>query len=177
MLLDTMSFYYNNSPPSGSSAAASAVYYNGMTSVNAASSPGSSIASDGTAAVTQAAQAAAHSRVASYSRPSSVSPQMSQAYPVYMTSRARFNASRGFEAEDDLEFCPALMTEREVIPVDIDKSPMSPSISPVHHTHYSSAAAVAASGSPNAGAGGGRVRRAIQIVNPNTGMRVGSPKR
>lgn len=73
-----------------------------------------------------------------------------------------------------MEFCPALMTEREVIPVDIDKSPSSPSISPVHHAHYST---VAASGSPNAGAGGGRVRRAIQIVNPNTGMRVGSPKR
>lgn len=168
-----MSFYYTNSPPSGSSASA-AVYYNGLTSVNAASSPSSSIASDGAAAVAQAAQAAVHSRVASYSRPSSVSPQMSQAYPVYMTSRARFNASRGFEAEDDMEFCPALMTEREVIPVDIDKSPSSPSISPVHHAHYST---VAASGSPNAGAGGGRVRRGIQIVNPNTGMRVGSPKR
>lgn len=85
----------------------------------------------------------------SYSRPSSVSPQFSNAY-IY-SSKARFNASRGFDVEDDLEFCPALRKESK----HIYEEPEETSTDEVVTTPQ-------------------RVRKVIEIVDPTTGMKIGS---
>lgn len=123
-----------------------------------------------------------HSRGTSYggSRPSSVSPQFSQVYPVFAAStRARFDASRGFELEDDLEFCPQLAPATPAAPVLGASSYDGPD----YHRHGRSgrdapapaATSTGGSDAPEIGSPAARVRRAIEIVNPATGLRVASP--
>lgn len=54
--------------------------------------------------------------VNSMSRPSSVSPTLGgKAYPA-MSWRDRFEASRGFDLEDDMEFCPILCLQQTATP-------------------------------------------------------------
>lgn len=107
----------------------------------------------------------------SYSRPSSVSPQFANVYPVFATlsSRQRFNLSRGFEAEDDYEFCPALAARSNYqakpdTVTDADYGSKTPSGSP-SQTHEVLVA------SP--GTIGHRARKAIEIIDPTTGLKVG----
>jgi hypothetical protein len=106
-----------------------------------------------------------------YSRPSSVSPQFANAYPVFATlsTRQRFNLSRGFEAEDDYEFCPALAARSNHHPkpdtvAEADYGSKSPSDSP-GQTHDVLVA------SP--GTIGHRTRKVIEIIDPTTGLKVG----
>lgn len=108
-----------------------------------------------------------------YSRPSSVSPQFANAYPVFATlsSRQRFNLSRGFEAEDDYEFCPALARVHQQSsaesssafdPAD-DYTTKSPADSPSqnHEVLVTSPGSLAH-----------RARKVIEIVDPTTGLKV-----
>uniref|UniRef100_A0A060T9L1 ARAD1C45584p n=1 Tax=Blastobotrys adeninivorans TaxID=409370 RepID=A0A060T9L1_BLAAD len=91
----------------------------------------------------------------SYSRPSSVSPQFSNAY-LY-TSGARFNASRGFDPEDDMEFCPAL-SARKAAPSSVPEASMGSYVSSDSHETVVTTPV--------------RTRKAIEIVDPTTGLRV-----
>ncbi|KAF7592928.1 hypothetical protein BBP40_012250 [Aspergillus hancockii] len=88
--------------------------------------------------------------------------------PAVTAFRARFEAGRSFDLDDDLEFCPSLLTEDDVTP-SISLSPASTN-SFVHsgvtgnlnHVNYQQPSAV-------------RTRKVIPIVNPNTGMTLTSP--
>lgn len=100
-----------------------------------------------------------HSRGASYpagsySRPSSVSPQFADAY-IY-SSKARFNASRGFDIEDDLEFCPAISKHHD--------SYCEPETTDEGHSSEESHEVLTATPV--------RTRKVIEIVDPTTGMKV-----
>ncbi|KAL8759769.1 MAG: hypothetical protein Q9184_003524 [Pyrenodesmia sp. 2 TL-2023] len=69
--------------------------------------------------------------------------------PPVSAFRARFEAGRSFDLDDDLEFCPGLLTEDD-------------SNNNQHQLKLHQPAAL-------------RTRNAIPIVNPSTGMRVPSP--
>ncbi|KAI9832237.1 MAG: hypothetical protein M1826_002241 [Phylliscum demangeonii] len=115
------------------------------------------------------------------------------------TFRTRFDAGRGFDLDDDLEFCPALLTEEDLLyvsPPSSDRSSLSsvstessPVQQQIHPSSYATSppdpsASVASPSSlplpisshaklhqPAAL----RMRNPIPIVNPSTGMRVPSP--
>lgn len=115
------------------------------------------------------------------------------------TARYRYEAARGFDLDDDLEFCPALLTDEELQSVSAASSDRSsnasssPESSPLQlqslpsstsssytfssQTQYNPAAMfnppshIKLQQAPSAS----RTRNAIPIVNPSTGMRVSSP--
>jgi Domain of unknown function (DUF4452) len=120
--------------------------------------------------------------------------------PSITAFRVRFEAGRSFDLDDDLEFCPNLLTDDERLSIhsgSSDRSSLSsgsPDTSPIQHQiqpqqqvtpaiSLSSTAAPFVSPSfssmnhqvgmhqPSAL----RTRKAIPIVNPITGMRVASP--
>lgn len=93
------------------------------------------------------------------------------------TSMARFNASRGFDVEDDMEFCPALSPSHMGYVSASSSDSNSPSQLPSQLYNETTAETpfspeLAHTGSPKVTA---RVRKAIQIVDPSTGLRVSSP--
>lgn len=129
---------------------------------------------------------------------------MSFAYPTHLLPRShyihRYEAARSFDIDDDLEFCPGLLTDEETQQIyssSSDKSSNSsgsPSSSPLQHQiqptssplynvspyHQPSYATNKSYSPPQASNGKlgqqtARVRNAIPIVNPTTGMRVSSP--
>ncbi|EWC47965.1 hypothetical protein DRE_02847 [Drechslerella stenobrocha 248] len=125
---------------------------------------------------------------------------MSFGYPSFhpqtrslLNARYRYEAARSFDLDDDLEFCPALLSEEELQSVHSgsDRSSLSsgsPNGSPLQHQIQPSSAtspysfAHTAYGGPinyphqpKAQPSSQRTRNAIPIVNPNTGMRVSSP--
>ncbi|EPS40186.1 hypothetical protein H072_5974 [Dactylellina haptotyla CBS 200.50] len=112
-----------------------------------------------------------------------------------LNARYRYEAARSFDLDDDLEFCPALLSEEELASVHSgsDRSSLSsgsPSGSPLQQQIQPSSASSSYSFSSHSSFGGPmpsyhhqpkpqqaaqRTRNAIPIVNPNTGMRVSSP--
>jgi hypothetical protein len=113
--------------------------------------------------------------------------------------RARFEAGRSFDLDDDLEFCPGLLTEDDLqsIHSSSDRSSLSsgsPASSPLQQQiqpaqQVSPSFSLSSHSNPYAPspsaffqpsqmkmhqAPAGRTRK-IPIVNPNTGMRVPSP--
>ncbi|EEH47320.2 uncharacterized protein PADG_03418 [Paracoccidioides brasiliensis Pb18] len=124
--------------------------------------------------------------------------------PAVSAFRARFEAGRSFDLDDDLEFCPSLLTEDDLQSIHSyasDRSSLaslSPDSSPLQHQiqpaqqvtpSISLSPASISNASASAAAAFGyslnqmkihqpsavRVRNAIPIVNPSTGMRVSSP--
>ncbi|KAK6540404.1 hypothetical protein TWF694_009203 [Orbilia ellipsospora] len=112
-----------------------------------------------------------------------------------INARYRYEAARSFDLDDDLEFCPALLSEEELASVHSgsDRSSLSsgsPNGSPLQHQIQPSSASSSYSFSSHSSFGAPissyphqskpqasaqRTRNAIPIVNPNTGMRVSSP--
>ncbi|PGH10872.1 hypothetical protein AJ79_05232 [Helicocarpus griseus UAMH5409] len=122
--------------------------------------------------------------------------------PAVTAFRARFEAGRSFDLDDDLEFCPSLLTEDDLQSIHSyasDRSSLaslSPDSSPLQHqiqpaqqvTPSISLSPASVNNSAFASAFGNnlnqmklhqpsavRTRNAIPIVNPSTGMRVSSP--
>ncbi|KAI4131563.1 MAG: hypothetical protein LQ347_002938, partial [Umbilicaria vellea] len=124
--------------------------------------------------------------------------------PPVSAFRARFEAGRSFDLDDDLEFCPGLLTEDDLQSIhssSSDRSSLSsgsPESSPLQHqiqpsqqvTPTFSLASASSNNSYNPITGfqsnnnqqmkihqpsALRTRNAIPIVNPSTGMRVASP--
>ncbi len=120
--------------------------------------------------------------------------------PNVTAFRVRFEAGRSFDLDDDLEFCPNLLTDDERLSINSgssDRSSLSsgsPDASPIQHqiqpqqqvTPAISLSSIAPSFiSPNLSSmnhqmkihqpSAVRSRNAIPIVNPSTGMRVASP--
>jgi hypothetical protein len=115
------------------------------------------------------------------------------------TARYRYEAARSFDLDDDLEFCPALLSEEEFQSVhsgSSDGSSLSsgsPNGSPLQHQIQPSSTSSPYSYSYSSHSSYGapinsyptqvkiqqapsqRTRNAIPIVNPTTGMRVSSP--
>ncbi|KAL4980112.1 hypothetical protein BDW66DRAFT_70281 [Aspergillus desertorum] len=121
--------------------------------------------------------------------------------PSVTAFRARFEAGRSFDLDDDLEFCPALLTEDDLHSIHSassdrsslssgspDTSPIQHQIQPVQqvtpsislspassHTYLHSGATgnynQASFQQPSAA----RTRKVIPIINPNTGMTLSSP--
>jgi len=112
--------------------------------------------------------------------------------------RARFEAGRSFDLDDDLEFCPGLLTEDDLqsIHSSSDRSSLSsgsPASSPLQQQvqpaqQVSSGFSLSTHSNPYASPSSsffqpsqikihqpGRPKNAIPIVNPSTGMRVPSP--
>jgi hypothetical protein len=111
--------------------------------------------------------------------------------------RARYEAGRSFDLDDDLEFCPAgLLDEEELLSISSSSSDRSsvtsgsPESSPLQHqvqpsyamptqaypsvpSYYNPVSQVKYQQQPQPTSN--RVRNAIPIVNPNTGLRVASP--
>jgi len=122
--------------------------------------------------------------------------QPQQTTRTLFTARYRYEAARSFDLDDDLEFCPALLSEEELQSVSgsTDGSSLSsgsPNGSPLQHQIQPSSAGSSYSYSSHSPYGNPissyhaqvklqqatsqRTRNAIPIVNPNTGMRVSSP--
>ncbi|KAI1987789.1 hypothetical protein LOZ53_004157 [Ophidiomyces ophidiicola] len=117
--------------------------------------------------------------------------------PAITAFRARFEAGRSFDLDDDLEFCPNLLTEDDLhsiassasdrsslASVSPDSSPLQHQIQPAHQITpaISLTSAALSSFNPNNfnhmklhQPSAVRTRNAIPIVNPSTGMRVSSP--
>ncbi|KAL1957401.1 hypothetical protein VTO42DRAFT_6081 [Malbranchea cinnamomea] len=122
--------------------------------------------------------------------------------PAITAFRARFEAGRSFDLDDDLEFCPGLLTEDDLLSIQSaasdrsslssgspDSSPLQHQIQPAQHVAPSislspaslHAFATSTLASQNFNQtkvhqpSAVRTRNAIPIVNPNTGMRVASP--
>lgn len=114
--------------------------------------------------------------------------------PAITAFRARFEAGRSFDLDDDLEFCPNLLTEDDLQSIHSlaasdrsslgsaspDSSPLQHQVHPMQQHHINGMGGhMAMSGmmgkihQPAAV----RTRNAIPIVNPSTGMRVSSPTR
>jgi hypothetical protein len=109
--------------------------------------------------------------------------------------RQRFEAGRSFDLDDDLEFCPNLLSETDMVSIhssSSDRSSLSsgsPESSPQSHQvtpdagfslnsnsapyipSYQSQPALLKLHQPAAT----RIRNAIPIVNPSTGIRMASP--
>jgi hypothetical protein len=130
---------------------------------------------------------------------------MSFGYPTFHpqarslhTARYRYEAARSFDLDDDLEFCPALLSEEEFQSVHSGSSdgsslssgspngsplqhqiqPSSSTSSPYSYSSHSSYGAPISSYPTQVKmqqAPSQRTRNAIPIVNPTTGMRVSSP--
>ncbi|KAL8924592.1 MAG: hypothetical protein Q9172_002626 [Xanthocarpia lactea] len=123
--------------------------------------------------------------------------------PPISAFRARFEAGRSFDLDDDLEFCPGLLTEDDLQSIhssssDGSLSSGSPQSSPMQHQiqpHQQVAPSFSLSSAsnnhynPSTGFQSNsdqhqlklhqpaalRTRNAIPIVNPSTGMKVPSP--
>ncbi|KAM5436569.1 hypothetical protein McanMca71_001688 [Microsporum canis] len=119
--------------------------------------------------------------------------------PAITAFRARFEAGRSFDLDDDLEFCPNLLTEDDLQSIHSlaasDRSSLgsaSPDSSPLQHQVHPlqqqqqqlNSLGHSINGMAMSGLMGKihqpaavRTRNAIPIVNPSTGMRVSSPTR
>lgn len=122
--------------------------------------------------------------------------------PTVTAFRLRFEAGRSFDLDDDMEFCPSLLTEDDFHSIHSsasDRSSMSsgsPNSSPLQHqvqpaqqipTNISLSPASSASYNPSSvlssnfnqlsyqQQSAARVRRSIPIVNPTTGVTLSSP--
>ncbi|CAL1181258.1 unnamed protein product [Candida parapsilosis] len=97
--------------------------------------------------------------------------------------RLRYYLSKSFDIEDDLEFCPEIVDHSATSPGMKKFNPytctsFSPSQELSHHNVSSQGSAVSGSGgagtnSPRASTP--RIKKALEIINPQTKMRVGSP--
>lgn len=124
--------------------------------------------------------------------------------PIFTAARARFEAGRSFDLDDDLEFCPGLLTEDDIQSIHSSStdgslasgsphsSPLQPQSQPSQQVTPSFSLSSASSNNYNSTNGlqpsshsqqqmkihqpsALRTRNAIPIVNPNTGMRLPSP--
>ncbi|KAH8429599.1 DUF4452 domain-containing protein [Aspergillus melleus] len=121
--------------------------------------------------------------------------------PAVSAFRARFEAGRSFDLDDDLEFCPGLLTEDDLHSIHSassdrsslssgspDTSPLQHQIQPVQQVTPSISLSPASSNSyVHSGVSGNlnhvnyqqpsaaRTRKVIPIVNPQTGMTLTSP--
>lgn len=117
--------------------------------------------------------------------------------PSITAFRARFEAGRSFDLDDDLEFCPNLLTydEKQSVSSGSDRSSLSsgsPESSPLQHQiqpdHITPALSLSAATSAYVSASFNNntlkvhqpsairsVTKAIPIVNPSTGNRIASP--
>lgn len=120
--------------------------------------------------------------------------------PSITAFRQRFEAGRSFDLDDDLEFCPGLLTEDDLhsIHSSSDRSSLSsgsPESSPLQHQIQPTQQVTPTFSLPSAAnnfhpvtaqpssssqmklhqPAAVRSRNAIPIVNPSTGMRVASP--
>lgn len=120
--------------------------------------------------------------------------------PAVSAFRARFEAGRSFDLDDDLEFCPNLLTEDDLHSIhsaSSDQSSLSsgsPNSSPLQHqiqpvqqvTPSISLSPASTNSYVNPGIANvshlnfqqpsaARTRKVIPIVNPNTGMTLSSP--
>ncbi|EEQ35125.1 conserved hypothetical protein [Microsporum canis CBS 113480] len=145
---------------------------------------------------------AAASSTTSLATPSTAAPpaSVSSGSPPAITAfRARFEAGRSFDLDDDLEFCPNLLTEDDLQSIHSlaasDRSSLgsaSPDSSPLQHQVHPlqqqqqqlNSLGHSINGMAMSGLMGKihqpaavRTRNAIPIVNPSTGMRVSSPTR
>jgi len=123
-------------------------------------------------------------------RGSNLSPNLN--FASLYSSRARFNASKGFDLEDDLEFCPEIheyhtthQSHHRFNPYTSHTfSPQnSPSTSSAHTTSPITRKDLNGHGNGNGNHGHNdvpkvvtpRAKKVLDIVNPATGLRVGSP--
>jgi hypothetical protein len=119
--------------------------------------------------------------------------------PAVTAFRARFEAGRSFDLDDDLEFCPGLLTEDDLHSIHSasdrsslssgspDTSPLQHQIQPVQQVTPSISLSPAqtnayvhpgVAGNPNHvnyQQPANRTRKVIPIINPNTGMTLSSP--
>lgn len=103
---------------------------------------------------------------------------------LYTTSRARFMCSKGFELEDDIEFCPKIV-DLETLGASNDSaynSTHSPQEKPhpfmdssFNRTYYASKIR-ATSETTSANVSTPRIRKPLEIVDPHTGMKIESSK-
>ncbi|KAG5420813.1 hypothetical protein I9W82_002694 [Candida metapsilosis] len=86
--------------------------------------------------------------------------------------RLRYYMSKSFDIEDDLEFCPETVDHKRFNPYT------STSFSPSQELPQHSAApqsSISGSGTQSPRVSTPRIKKALEIVNPQTRMRVGSP--
>ncbi|KGO75546.1 hypothetical protein PITC_082530 [Penicillium italicum] len=121
--------------------------------------------------------------------------------PAVTAFRARFEAGRSFDLDDDLEFCPGLLTEDDLHSIHSasDRSSLSsgsPETSPLQHqiqpvqqvtpsislspAQTNSYVHPGVAGNPNhvnyqQQQPANRTRKVIPIINPSTGMTLSSP--
>ncbi|KAL8731635.1 MAG: hypothetical protein Q9166_003323 [cf. Caloplaca sp. 2 TL-2023] len=123
--------------------------------------------------------------------------------PPISAFRARFEAGRSFDLDDDLEFCPGLLTEDDLQSIQSSSSdgslssgspqssPLQQQIQPQQQVTPSFSLSSASTNNYNPSTGfqsnndqhplklhqpaALRTRNAIPIVNPSTGMKVPSP--
>lgn len=96
-------------------------------------------------------------------RPVSASPTLSQSYPGL--AKMRYEACRGFDLEDDLEFCPALAAE--TVSVSHQSVPAGVAPSESSFANYTSKT----DDTPII-----EIRRSanpLEIINPATGLPIG----
>lgn len=107
------------------------------------------------------------------------------------TFRLRFEAGRSFDLDDDMEFCPTLLTDSDMHSIhsaSSDRSSLSsgsPEHSPQSHQVAPDTFSLNSNSNPYIPFQSqptalklhqpAAVRRAIPIVNPNTGVRMSSP--
>ncbi|KAI1430890.1 hypothetical protein GGR50DRAFT_144228 [Xylaria sp. CBS 124048] len=122
--------------------------------------------------------------------------ELSVENPTVTAFRSQFEASRSFDLEDDMEFCPKLLTETDLVSISSassDRSSMSsgsPASSPTQHpqqmaTHFALNSTSPAFVPPTfpqhqvsfklQQPGAARTRNAIPIVNPANGLTMSSP--
>lgn len=103
---------------------------------------------------------------------------------LYTTSRARFMCSKGFELEDDIEFCPRIVDLENLSAIDASTNSSSHSPQTKHdaitynsfnHTYYG-VKSKAASETITPKVTTPRIRKPLEIVDPHTGMRIESSK-
>ncbi|KAJ5106747.1 hypothetical protein N7456_003422 [Penicillium angulare] len=119
--------------------------------------------------------------------------------PAVTAFRARFEAGRSFDLDDDLEFCPNLLTDEDLHSIHSassdrsslssgspDTSPLQHQIQPVQQVTPAISLSPASANSYVHGVGNphhhqnyqqpaNRTRKVIPIINPNTGMSLASP--
>lgn len=103
------------------------------------------------------------------SRPQSTSPSLAGSFS--QVAKLRQEACRGFELEDDNEFCPALASAQ--YPTAYPTSTASPSMSPpaLKSGQLTSPGGSSAPVTATFQAAGHQ-RKALEIIDPATGMRV-----
>ncbi|KAI1300809.1 hypothetical protein F5Y03DRAFT_224579 [Xylaria venustula] len=116
--------------------------------------------------------------------------------PTVTAFRSQFEASRSFDLEDDMEFCPKLLTESDLVSISSassDRSSLSsgsPSSSPTQHPQQVASHFTMSSTSPPFvpptfqhhqsnlklhQPAATRTRNAIPIINPANGLTMSSP--